>query len=256
MKLNQSIISKLEYTASLQRAFLPKKRHFDRIFEDAFQIYLPVEYLSGDFYWVAKKGDIKYLAVGDCTGHGVSAAFLSMLGYNFLNHALHNKKLLHLNEILIEIDKQFIDAFSANDSSPFDNDWIDMSIISYNESTKELCFAGANRKALLIDKNNNSKLLKGSNYPLGGWQIEESRDFPVQKMQFESGTIYLGSDGFQDQFGDKNNKKIGSRRLHNYITSITDQPMELQKTLLLDYFNSWKGSEHQTDDTCIIGVKI
>lgn len=215
-----------------------------------------IEYLGGDFYWVAQKGNIKFAAVGDCTGHGVPAAFLSMLGYNFLNHAVHNKNLIELDEILIEVDKQLIDAFSTNDYSKYDNDWIDISLISYNVDTYELSFSGANRKIIVINEHRQSIKLKGSNYPLGGWQVEEKRMFPIQKMILYSGEIYLGSDGFQDQFGAEYSKQIGSKKLHQLIKENSTENMTLQKEKLGGLLRNWMGDADQTDDICLVGVRI
>lgn len=256
MITEKSIFSKLEYSARLQRAYLPKQRHFDRIFKESFVIYHPAEYLSGDFFWVGKNGDLKYAAVGDATGHGVSAAFLSMLGYNFLNYALHNKQLLWPDDILKELDKQLIEAFSSVNEEAYDNDWIDISIICYNSKTRELLFSGANRKVLIVD-GNSSKVLKGSKYPVGGWQLEESRNFEVQHLILEKeSALYLGSDGFQDQFNEEWTKKMGSRRLHELINSVAAQPMNAQKGVLEQHLFNWMGEGEQTDDICVVGLKV
>lgn len=225
------------------------------MFKDSFQIYIPAEYLSGDFYWVAKKGNLKFAAVGDCTGHGVSAAFLSMIGFNSLNHAVHNKGLTSLNEILIEIDKQFIEAFSSYHEDFFDNDWIDMSIISYDEDKQILRFAGANRKILVIT-NGTATLLKGARYPIGGWQLEKNRTFPIQELKLKQGFVYMGSDGFQDQYNKDFVKKIGSKKLHKMIFSLEDETMKTQKNILEKRLSYWMGGAEQTDDICLVGIKI
>ncbi|MFO0494809.1 MAG: PP2C family protein-serine/threonine phosphatase, partial [Flavobacteriia bacterium] len=71
-------VENLKYAAIIQRSLLPKKRHLDRVFNEHALIYEPLEYVSGDFYWVAKRDYFEYIAVGDCTGHGVPAAMLSV----------------------------------------------------------------------------------------------------------------------------------------------------------------------------------
>ncbi|MFO0359063.1 MAG: SpoIIE family protein phosphatase [Flavobacteriales bacterium] len=43
--------------------------------------------VSGDFYWIQKVEHLIYIAVGDCTGHGVPGALLSVLGTFALNSA-------------------------------------------------------------------------------------------------------------------------------------------------------------------------
>ena len=49
----------------VQQALLPKKRHFDRLFDDSFVFYRQKHIISGDFYWVGRKHDFTYLVVGD-----------------------------------------------------------------------------------------------------------------------------------------------------------------------------------------------
>lgn len=251
-----SIISKLEYSAKLQQGFLPKKRHFDRCFSDSFVIYNPAEYLSGDFYWIARKDHLCYAAVGDCTGHGVSAAFLSMLGYNYLNYAVLHKGLLYLDDILKELDKQIIETFSSVNNDHFDNDWIDIAIICYDTLNQKLHFAGANRKVLIINENQEVQILKGAKYPIGGWQLEKQRDFPVQTINLNKAYIYMGSDGFQDQFNESDSLKFGSKRLHELIKGIASLSMLSQKRILEKELKDWSGKNEQTDDICLLGLKI
>ena len=39
-----------------------------------FILFKPKDILSGDFYWALKKENYWYVAVADCTGHGVPGA--------------------------------------------------------------------------------------------------------------------------------------------------------------------------------------
>ncbi|MBI5219592.1 MAG: SpoIIE family protein phosphatase [Bacteroidia bacterium] len=48
--------------------------------------------MSGDFYWFHEEGDKIFFAVTDCTGHGVSGAFMSMIGNTLLNNIVKEKK--------------------------------------------------------------------------------------------------------------------------------------------------------------------
>lgn len=241
----------------VQQGLLPKERHFKRLFKNFFTLYIPQNIVSGDFYWIGGRNDLKYLVVGDCTGHGVSAALLSVLALNLFEYTIMNKGCLRTNKILKEVDKKFIESFKNTESDKFDNPWIDLSIVCIDEKKKKLYYSGANRKMLLVDANKTKTLYKGCRYPVGGWQIKKSRKFEHEVINYNPGDkLYLGSDGFQDQIGGPFNKKYKSRNLHDFITSNSQFEMKTQKKRLYNEFSNWKGEFSQLDDVCIVGVEL
>jgi len=214
----------------IQLGMLPKERHFKRLFEEYFTLYLPKDSISGDFYWVGKKHNLNYLVVGDCTGHGVPAALLSVLALNLLEYVIMNKGIKKTNKILQEVDKKFIESFKGHNAKNYDNLWIDLSIICIEAESKKIYFSSANRKMLLVKPNKDHTIYKGSRYPIGGWQVESSRNFEVQCIPYEENDmVYIGSDGFQDQIGGPKNKKYKSKNLHQLLVQNSQLPLNIQK---------------------------
>lgn len=240
----------------VQQGLLPKKRHFKRLFSDSFTLYEPQDMLSGDFYWVGTRHELRYLVVGDCTGHGISASLTSVLAINLIEYAIMNKGLKKITKILAEIDKRYTESFKGANSEQFDNPWIDLSIICIDDQLKKVFYSSANRKMLHIS-NNKKEIYKPKGAPIGGWQITENRSFETLAIDFSpKDRIYLGSDGFQDQFGGPKNKKYSSARLHEFLLQHNELPFEVQKEQLNDEFIRWKGENAQTDDVCIVGVEL
>lgn len=249
-------IESLRYARLIQQGLLPKKRHFNRLFNDHFVIYKPLNYVSGDFYWVGGKGDLSYLAVGDCTGHGVPGAMLSVLARSILEYSIMNKGLTKTHKILHELDKKFIESFSGINGEFYNNDWVDLALVCIDKKNKKIYFSSAKRKMLFIDKNE-ARLIDGEPFPIGGWQMEEKRNFKSTVLDFSEGdTIYLGSDGYQDQIGGDKMKKFSSRRLHDLLGEVHELKMSEQKNLLLTTFTSWKAMNDQVDDICIVGIRL
>ncbi len=241
----------------VQQGLLPKKRHFDRLFEEYFTLYLPQNLVSGDFYWVGQHHDLKYLVVGDCTGHGISASLLSVLALNLFEYAVMNKEVKKTNRILQEVDKKFIACFKDAYKVNFDNPWIDLSLICLDQKNQKIYYSSANRKILHMRKGKEMLVYKGSQYPIGGWQIENERKFESQTIYYDKGdTLYLGSDGFQDQFGGPKNKKYSSKRLHKFLSKNSECSMADQHKKLKNEFLDWKGTNSQLDDVCIVGVRL
>lgn len=253
---NEELISSLRYAQIIQGGVLPKSRHFKRLVEDSFILYKPQSYISGDFYWIGEVGGKILFAVGDCTGHGVPGAMLTMLAQSFLNHIVLGKQLYNTSAILKEFDNKFIETFQNENENFYSNDWIDIALCCFDRDTFELDFAGAKRKVLIVSKND-TRILKGSNYPLGGWQIESDRQFESSKIQLKKGDmVYMGSDGFQDQIGGDKSKKFGSKQLHNVLEEMYSLACENQLKILKKKLKDWKLEEQQLDDICIMGIRI
>lgn len=196
-----SVIEELEKSLKsaqlVQQGLLPKKRHFDRLFSDYFVIYEPKEMISGDFYWIGKKHDHRYLVVGDCTGHGISASLTAVLALNLLEYIIMNKGIKRPNKILEELDQRFIESFKATDGDHFDNPWIDIAIISIDDHSNKMFFSAANRKIIHASEGENFTLKKAIGYPIGGWQFYKNRTFESVEIEYKKGDkIYMGSDGF------------------------------------------------------------
>jgi len=252
-----------EYVESLvsaqivQKGLLPKKRHFKRLFSKSFVFYQPKQIISGDFFWVGGRHNLRYLVVGDCTGHGIPAALISVLALSLLEYVIMNKGIKRTNNILKEVDKKFIESFKQNDDTLFDNPWIDISIVCIDDDLNKLYYSSANRRMLHVGANKQVKLYKGSRYPIGGWQVKANRYFESEVVGFEKGDcIFLGTDGFQDQMGGEFNKKYKSQKLHEFLGRNSHLKLEVQQELLETEFRNWKNSNPQTDDICIVGIQL
>jgi serine phosphatase RsbU (regulator of sigma subunit) len=246
----------MTYAAAIQQGLLPRKRHFDRLLKQHFLIYKPQNIIGGDFYWIAHKNDKIIFATADCTGHGIPASLLSVLGISFLNYVVLGKEFDDLGLILREIDKKWMETFNTFTEHQEDNDWMEISLCSYDKRTGELFFAGAN-SAIITANEQGFTEYKGNKYPIGGWQMESNRNFTQQQIKLDPDTrLYLFSDGFQDQFGGHRNKKYSANRLYNFIHNIYDLPMVIQGNMIKAQLEEWQGENPQTDDICLMGIKL
>ena len=64
------------------------------------------------------------------------------------------------------------------------------------------------------------------------------------------------SDGYTDQFGGKKGKKFKRKEFKKLLISIRKKTMDEQKELIYQSFESWKGKLEQTDDVCVMVVKV
>ena len=133
---------------------------------------------------------------------------------------------------------------------------MEISLGVFDRKTRKLRFAGAKGKITIINKSG-VEIIKGDNYPIGGWQIESNRVYHEHEMTLAEDTIiYMSSDGMKDQFGGEKNKKLMDKKLLEYLVDMHDLPLTIQKTFLSMAFNEWKGDKEQTDDVCMLALRL
>jgi serine phosphatase RsbU (regulator of sigma subunit) len=254
-KKNKSILSSINYAKKIQKALLPQKGTLQTVFEESFVLYKPRDVVSGDFYWLEEKKNKIFLALGDCTGHGVPGAFMSMLGISSLNKIVSVHDFLPVHKLMeflhIEIRKTLRQATGDN------RDGMDIGLCIIDRKKQTLEFAGA-KVPLCYFQNNELIFVKGNKTPIGGIQREEKRVFDKHVIDLsQTTTFYFFSDGYIDQFGGPENRKFSSRRLKNLLHSIHTLPMKEQKTILNQTIKDWQGiTEKQIDDIAVMGVKV
>jgi serine phosphatase RsbU (regulator of sigma subunit) len=261
---HESITKSIDYAGYIQNALLNKTPRLDSWFPESFILYQPKGAVGGDFYWYSKVEEQIIVAAVDCTGHGVPGAFLTVLANNVLNLIVNIGKNTVPGEILKKM--HFAVKEALNQEITENKDGMDIALCTVNLITKQLSFAGANNPMLII-KNGKPEIVKGERYGIGGFSemfferlkktknIEEM--YQTHNIEIEPDmSIYLFSDGYQDQNGAETLKKLKSDNFHKLIHSFSTKPMTEQKKLLSDYFKIWKGGNEQIDDVVIIGLRF
>lgn len=252
---NKDITDSITYAKRIQDSMLPELINFKNTFNDYFILYKPKAIVSGDLYWYLEKDDKKYFAVIDCTGHGVPGAFMSLLAFNFLNRIISEKELSSPSEILKELDKQVSFALKQNTLAG-SNDGMDISLCCYDKMNNTAVLSSAMRPAVLL-QNGKVTTLEPTKFSIGGQAVNESKEFMNIKLELNSGdTLYLFTDGYSDQFGGEQNKKLMTKNFIDILSNLDKKSMEDQRVYLDNYFQLWKGQNEQLDDVLIMGIKF
>jgi hypothetical protein len=106
--------------------------------------------VRGDFYWVHETEGLFMIAAVDCTGHGVPGAFMSVVGFNQLNHAVNVRKAKSAGEILNELNTGVINTLNESRSESKIKDGMDMAMCVFDTRARVAEFAGANNPLYLI----------------------------------------------------------------------------------------------------------
>lgn len=245
----------LKFAKRIQDSMLPSNEDLSKLFKDYFVIYRPKDIVSGDFYWGRKKGDQIFIAVVDCTGHGVPGALVSMIGNLTLNSALDDYDLNKPSEILDKANELILQK-ESKDRLVNVQFGMDISLISINYETRILEFAGAFNSVYLLLESNLIKV-KADPFPIGFVMENEFFSFSNHQYQFIRGDqIFLSSDGYTDQFGGPDDKKFGIRKFRKLLSSNHHLPMHEQKSILIDTFENWKKHHEQLDDVLVMGIRL
>jgi len=250
------IMDSIYYARRIQNAILPSFNFIEKHIKHYFILYMPKDIVSGDFYWVHEVEGLFMVAAVDCTGHGVPGAFMSIVGFNQLNYAVTDKKARSASTILDELNKGVISTLNENKMDGSIKDGMDMSLCVFNFETAKAEFAGANNPLYLI-RNNELIRYKGDRFPIGAFEGSKPQLFINNEIDMLPGDCYyLFSDGYADQFGGPDNKKLRYKKLGEFFLEIHDQPMEAQQEFLRTKLLEWKGDNDQVDDILVIGIKI
>lgn len=249
---NKEIKDSINYAKYLQKTILPSENDFVRNLVDGFVLFKPKDIVSGDFFWRQDTKKHTFIAVADCTGHGVPGALVSMVCMNALNTVYAGNDQLAPGEFLDQVREIVVQQFTGVDFTA--KDGMDISLVRIDQKHKEILFAGANHNCYTVN-GKVMEIIKGDRQHVG--VAENNEPFSSHSIPWEEGQwIYLMSDGIADQFGGTDGKKLKSKTLLSFIAEQSTDTGTEQKKQILDYFIHWMGKHPQTDDVCVIGLKI
>ncbi len=256
-KQSNEISGGMHYAEKIQNAFLPKKNEIDSFFYENFIFYKPKSGLSGDFYWFKQISPTEGIyAIADSTGHGVSGALMSIIGHELLNDAILFNNIKSPKIILNNIQKEFTERIAKN----HEVGGMDLAIIYYDSSKREVVYSGA-QNPLYLFKNNHLIEYKATPVSIGNYIYTKAkkgkRYFANKRFKVSKGDfIYMFSDGFIDQTGYETGRKFMKKRFRDLLSSIHKETVEHQKETLEKTLKEWMGDTKQIDDILIAGIRF
>jgi len=271
----QNITQSIKYALRIQEAFMPNLEPLKNVFNDYFVFFKPRDIVSGDFYWILQKENKTYIAVADCTGHGVPGAFMSMLGISFLNQIVTNNYNISANLILEHLKNLIIFSLNQNiEDFNGSRDGMDISVVIYNKDSKILQYSGAFNNIYVVSQehenfqlsknlrvfelqNTNKKLyeLKADKMPIGVYIKNENFTQKTIKLSTKD-RIFMHTDGFQDLYNFNESTKFSSKRYKKLLLETSSESMLEQFNSLKFCYKLWIGDSKQVDDILILGIEV
>ncbi|HWR75278.1 MAG TPA: SpoIIE family protein phosphatase [Bacteroidales bacterium] len=275
----EELEASVRYASRIQRALLPSEKLLADITSNYFIFFKPRDIVSGDFYWMARRGDRLFVAVADCTGHGVPGAFMSLLGISFLEEIVNRMPSARAGMILGELRSQIVSSLKQQGETDEQKDFMELALMVIDYKYKTAEFSGAYIPCFKVRVMQDDEIMKWASGEMemedgalsnGKYLLEtiDANMMPVgisAKMDKEfTQTVwkldkdisyYLFTDGYTDQFNGNTGKKFMKRNFKKLILDIQGYPMIKQKEILEERLMSWKGPSDQVDDILIVGLK-
>ncbi|GAB4395846.1 MAG: hypothetical protein OHK0053_07010 [Microscillaceae bacterium] len=254
---NIRMTESIRYAERIQRALLPMEAHLRENFSDHFVIYKPRDVVSGDFYWFSRVGEMRFLAVVDCTGHGVPGALMSMIGNTLLNEIVNHEGVYETDAILSKLHEGIRMALKQQDSRNSDGMDLALCRIIPQENGKQfkIQLSGA-KSTVYFHHQGQLEAFRGDRKSIGGWQKESHREFSRQEFVLEAhDKLYFGTDGYPDAANNKR-RKLGYRTFERIICETIQQPMIEQGAALLEALYAHQGQTEQRDDITLLGIRL
>lgn len=255
---NRKITESINYAQRIQTSILPNNRIIRQYLPKSFTYYKPRDVVSGDFPWFFIKEDYVYIAVVDCTGHGVPGALLSFIGYFTLNNVVDHDVTYTAGKILDLLHFGVRKTLKQDRPDADARDGMDIALCKINIKRKELQYAGAHRPLYML-RNGEMTEFKGNRKAIGGipHPKKEEEDFTNYPIDIKPGDkVFFFSDGMPDQVGGPEKKKYGPARIREIILSNPNFTMPQYNDIFAKDFEEYMGDNKQVDDVLIIGIEF
>ncbi len=252
-KKNTTITENINYAQNIQGSLIPTEQKITaQLGKECFVLFHPKDIVSGDFYWSYAKDNKQLLVLADCTGHGVTGAFISILAIKSLEKVLAEVPINDLATILKRLHQEFSLTFGEGSNEHFG---IELVLCCFDSNSKELLITGSSNSVCIVHKG------ELTSYQFESMSIgtkdADLNNIKTHKIDLQANSsVYLYTDGYYDQKGGPQNKKYLSKRLKTTLTEIEQLPMRKQKEVLIKNYSDWKQNHEQIDDVSVIGIKI
>jgi len=258
----------------IQRSILPDAEHFKRMFPKSFIINLPKHIVSGDFYWINQSFQQKNIGVFDCTGHGVPAAMLTMMGQMELHTIFENGSSIQTGQIFSKLSQKFSRLLNTSSDTFTQYDGMDGAFLSIISQENKIEYVGAKRPLILIRKgmgqlkidqefleakltNENFSLFEIPADRLSIGKESELSEFQTKIITTAPGDrLFIYSDGITDQLGGSQTKRLKKKEFYNKLINLQSKSINLQKSDFFNWLDEWKENNEQTDDILMVGIEL
>jgi serine phosphatase RsbU (regulator of sigma subunit) len=250
---NEELRQGLQYARFVQECFLPNHTDAWDVLPRFHVFSTSAEAVSGDFYWYKNLGHSVLIAQGDCTGHGLAGALLTVLVSDLLSEktsATHDK--VNVREVVADTvfdlkkrlrrDVQYSDMVAG----------FDLVLMHIDLNSGDAEWGSLNSNLMLVNEDNKVEIVSKTK---GFLHLDlDQMEIAGGRLNLRGKRVIMCSDGLYDQIGELSNKRL---RMGGLIQWIEDGQVFLENKCAIDeLFAAWKGKQDQTDDATWVSFQL
>jgi serine phosphatase RsbU (regulator of sigma subunit) len=254
---SEVIASSIRYASRIQRSILPESSFIEATLSDRFILWEPRDVVSGDVYWMARWGDGLLIVLGDCTGHGVPGAFMTLIANSALERALLDVDPGAIGALISRMNQLIKTSLKQIDRVGESDDGMDLGMCYISADHSRVTFAGAGISLFSAMPGEDLAEIKGGKRGIGYRRVPFDQTYSETHVAVASGMpFYMTSDGLIDQIGGERHRAFGLARFLDLLNRHQDQPMADQKNLIITALSEYQGQEIRRDDVLVLGFRL
>jgi PAS domain S-box-containing protein len=250
---NQLILQSLRYARRIQAAILPQVRDLAAVSADHFLIWEPRDIVGGDFFWFQPIRDGHAVIVGDCTGHGVPGAFMTLVAWGMMDRMLQMAPSENPSQVLAGLHRGVQSLLGQDQKTGDTDDGLEAGVCFINPERMKMTFAGA-RFSLWRSNENGVTEVKGDRKGVGYRRYPKETSFTDFTLPYGAGdSFYMTTDGLIDQIGGPRGRSFGKSRFRQLLRKFQGHPMQIQAEAVRKELAKYQGQQIRRDDLTILG---
>ncbi len=249
---SRAVRAELRNARHSQDIILPTLENIRQRCPDSFVFFKPLREVSGDIYWYSEYMNYLYVGVIDCTGHGASAALMSLITYVFLHTIIVEYQTTSAARILELLSNSLYDLKVRKEGEEDLREGADLSFCVINTERHMIDFAGSFHR-IIHRHGDQTDVYIGDATFIGQ---EHNQRYNSRLIHYSpSDFLYMFSDGYSDQLGGELAKKMRFSRFKEHIEAASRLPIHEQERYLQEALAKWQGANMQYDDITILGFQ-
>ena len=254
---HRQILDSIRYAARIQRAVLPGEATVRQILPKCMVIWEPRDVVGGDIYWCRAWGEGHLVILGDCTGHGVPGAFMTLIANGALDQAMQKVEPGDPAGLIGGMHR-LMQTWLGQDTDEGDSDdGIELGACYIPPDRKRIVFSGARFSLFHFDGGSEVVEISGDKKGIAYRAVPKDIVFTNREVDATPDRrFFLTTDGMIDQIGGPKRRGYGKKRFGKLIAGLSDVPLREQGKFFLEELANHQGDETRRDDVSIIGFSL
>jgi serine phosphatase RsbU (regulator of sigma subunit) len=248
--INASIL----YAKRIQRAIFPQRKEISRILPGALFISRPKHIVNGDFCFIVKNRTRNWITagIGDCAGHGVPAALLSVMSHETLRSLA--RRNLEPREIICQLNRNIVRNLSRVDRSRKLSDYLDLLVFRIEVNEQIISIADLRIPFVRYVAKNGEIEWHQDDGPRIGSEFIHPEQISTKTFHYQEGDFFFFfPDGLPNLCGGSEGKILKKEGLLEIIRKIIDQTYSARDIEFDFLLRKWQGTSIAGDDMLLLG---